>query len=101
MYKFYYIDERTYDGESTMQFIDGEAHAVVFWHLAEEVKQQSHWNYTFVKGEGYVRNEAAMPNRELRGAGPSGFSEGGVRLEELLSMEKKCPDLLKATFQER
>lgn len=83
-----------------MQFIDSEAHAAVFWHLAEEVRQQSHWNYTFVKGEGYVKNKAAMPDRELRAVGPSGFPKGGMRLEELLSMGKKSPDFFKATFQE-
>lgn len=55
--KFYFVDERTPEGESTMLAIDGDAHAVEFWKLAEEEKEQKHWCWTFVKGKGYVGNK--------------------------------------------
>lgn len=82
-YKFYFVDERTEDGESTLQFIDGEAHAVEFWKLAEEMPEQGHWCWTFVKGKGYVKNKAAMPDREFRGTGFPDLPEGGVDIEQL------------------
>lgn len=56
-YKFYFVDERTPEGESTMREIDGDAHGVEFWRLAEEEKGQKHWCWTFVKGKGYVGNK--------------------------------------------
>lgn len=64
-YKFYYVDERLENDESVMMDIDGGAHALEFWKLAHEVEGQSHWCWTFVKGDAakgeagrYVRNRA-------------------------------------------
>lgn len=93
-YKFYFVDERTEDGESTMRSIDGEAHAVEFWRLAEEIKEQSHWNWTFVKGKGYVQNRVVLPDREYRGLGIPDLPEGGLSIYDFFEMVKKNPDLL-------
>ncbi|PTB75297.1 NAD(P)-binding protein [Trichoderma longibrachiatum ATCC 18648] len=49
--KFYYVDERKADGSAAFK-IDGEAHAKLFWELAE-AKTQGPWLQTFVKGVGY------------------------------------------------
>lgn len=71
-YKFYYVDERLEDGESVVMQIDGAAHALEFWKLVHEAEGQSHWCWTFVKGDAakgeagrYVRNRAAV-DREYR-----------------------------------
>ncbi|GKT50079.1 glucose 1-dehydrogenase [Colletotrichum spaethianum] len=50
-FKFYYVDERKEDGSAAFK-IDGEAHAKLFWELAE-TKTQGPWLQTFVKGVGY------------------------------------------------
>lgn len=93
-YKFYFVDERTEEGESTMQLIDGEAHAETFWHLAEDLKEQSHWNWTFVKGKGYMKNKVVLPEREFRGAGPPDLPIGGVSLDDFLKMANENPEIL-------
>ncbi|KAK9350224.1 hypothetical protein V1523DRAFT_429265 [Lipomyces doorenjongii] len=49
--KFYYGDERKADGAAIYR-VDGEAHAKLFWELAE-AKTQGPWLQTFVKGVGY------------------------------------------------
>lgn len=97
-YKFYYVDERLENGESVMQDIDGEAHALEFWKLAHEVEGQGHWCWTFVKGDAakgeagrYVRNGLAV-DREYRllsdfGLGDlSGLPEGGMSYAEMVKM---------------
>ncbi|KAF2675329.1 putative short chain type dehydrogenase [Microthyrium microscopicum] len=50
-YKFYYADERKADG-SPKYSIDGDAHARLYWQLANDETQGS-WMQTFVKGVGY------------------------------------------------
>lgn len=97
-YRFYYVDERLEDGESVLHNIDGEAHALEFWKLAREVEGQSHWCWTFVKGDAgkgeagrYVRNRLAV-DREYRllsdfGFGDlSGLPEGGLTYAEMVKM---------------
>lgn len=97
-FKFYYVDERLEDGESVMQNIDGGAHALEFWKLAHEVGGQSHWCWTFVKGDAakgeagrYVRSRLAV-DREYRllsdfGFGDlSGLPEGGLTYAEMVAM---------------
>lgn len=49
--RFYYVDERKADGSAKYK-VDGEAHAELFWQLAEG-KEQGPWLQTFVKGVGY------------------------------------------------
>lgn len=100
-YKFYFVDERTEDGETTGISIDGAAHAVEFWRLAEEIKEQSHWNWTFVKGQGYVQNKVVLPDREFRGFGLVGLPEGGVSMDEFWKLVKKNPDGLVGLSQEK
>ena len=51
---WYFADERLPDGNPVMTDLSGEAHADAYWALAGE-KEQGPWNYTFVKGKGYVR----------------------------------------------
>lgn len=85
-FKFYYVDERTPDGRATDLAIDGEAHAVEFWRLSHEIREQSHWDWTFVKGTpgGYVPFEAQV-ERELKQLElPFEFPEGGITLTELI-----------------
>lgn len=94
-YKFYYVDERREDGESVMMDIDGAANALEFWKLTHEVEGQSHWCWTFVKGDSargeagrYVRNQAAV-DREYRLVSDFGMPdliglpEGGLTYGEL------------------
>ena len=50
--RFYYADERTYDGAPVYMAIDGEAHGKFYVELSE--KDQGPWLATFVKGKGYV-----------------------------------------------
>lgn len=54
--RFYYADQRKADGTAIYR-VDGEAHARLYWKLAEE---QTHgpWMQTFVKDEGYVKFES-------------------------------------------
>ena len=51
--RFYYGDERKADG-SAIYRVDGEAHAKLYWELAEE-KTHGPWMQTFVKGVGYTK----------------------------------------------
>ncbi|ROW15201.1 hypothetical protein VPNG_03058 [Cytospora leucostoma] len=90
-YKFYYVDERGTDGESVMLAIDGEAHALEFWKLAHKVEGQSHWAWTFVKGDvakgedgTYVRARA-LADREYRPGGVKGIPDGGLHYKELFA----------------
>ena len=55
--KWYFADERTAEGKPVMAAIDAEAHAQEYWTLAERSGEavQSAWNWTFVKGKGYVK----------------------------------------------
>lgn len=64
-YRFYFADERTPEGGSTMDLIDGNAHGEEFWKLANS-KEQAPVNYTFVKGKGYVKFESDRI-REVKG----------------------------------
>lgn len=51
---WYYADERLANGKPVMTDIDGEAHGEAFYKLATSGKQEP-WNYTFVKGTGYIK----------------------------------------------
>lgn len=51
--RFYYADERKADG-APKYAIDGDAHADIFWDLANG-KSQGPWHQTFVKGVGYQK----------------------------------------------
>ena len=97
-YRFYYVDERLENGESVMTDIDGGAHALEFWKLAHELGAQSHWCWTFVKGDAakgeagrYVRNRAAA-DREYRLLSDFGMPElnnvpeGGLTYGEMIQM---------------
>lgn len=53
LYSFYYVDERTADGAPVYNDIDGDAHAEVFFELAQKSKQEEPI-VTFVKGKGIV-----------------------------------------------
>ncbi|MCJ1444006.1 MAG: hypothetical protein MMC23_004506 [Stictis urceolatum] len=83
-YKFYYVDERNEAGESVMGDIDGEAHGEVFLELSR-MPEQGAWDWTFVKGKGYVRNKGVV-DREVRVMGLEGVPEGGWTYKELLGM---------------
>ncbi|TKA72551.1 hypothetical protein B0A55_07754 [Friedmanniomyces simplex] len=53
-YRFFYADERQYDGKMKGMALDGAAHGEFFALLAkQEVKVP--WCATFVKGKGYVK----------------------------------------------
>ncbi|KAI6080762.1 NAD(P)-binding protein [Hypoxylon rubiginosum] len=52
-YKFYYADERHEDGVYMTTDLNGDAHAEAYLELAKDPKQRS-WDYTFVRGKGYV-----------------------------------------------
>ncbi len=49
---FYYVDERTENGQSVMSAIDGRAHGEFCFELARS-EGQGPWDATFVKGIGY------------------------------------------------
>lgn len=51
---WYFADERLPDGNPVMTELSGETHADVYWDLARG-EEQGPWNFTFVKGKGYVR----------------------------------------------
>lgn len=87
-FKFYYVDERTVDGHATNMDIDGPGHAVEFWRLSHEIKEQTHWDWTFVKGTpgGYVKFEGQV-ERELKPLDlPVEVPEGGIPVDELLKL---------------
>lgn len=50
--RFYYADERQADGGPSIP-VNGPAAAEAYLELAEK-KEQGPWDYTFVKGKGYV-----------------------------------------------
>jgi hypothetical protein len=54
LFRFYYCDERTADGEPVYNNVDGQAHADVFLQLAEQEKQEEPI-LTFVSGKGIVK----------------------------------------------
>lgn len=85
-FKFYYVDERTPEGNATNMDIDGEAHAVEFWRLSHEIPEQSHWNWTFIKNSpgGYVPFEAQVERELKRLDVPLELPEGGMTLTELV-----------------
>lgn len=106
-YRFYYVDERLENDESVMINIDGGAHALEFWKLAHEVDGQSHWCWTFVKGDAakgeagrYVRNRAAA-DREYRLLSDFGLPdltdvpEGGLTYGEMFKQMGSGVDALK------
>ena len=49
--RFYYADQRAFDGRPANVSRDGPAHAEMYWNLVHEARQ-SKWLVTFVKGEG-------------------------------------------------
>jgi hypothetical protein len=49
--RFYYVDERKPDGSPKYR-VDGEAHADLFWELAQK-EVHGPWLQTFVKDIGY------------------------------------------------
>ncbi|KAF2490641.1 hypothetical protein BU16DRAFT_596931 [Lophium mytilinum] len=51
--KFYYADERKADGSPKYR-VDGDAHANLFWELAQ-AETQGPWLQTFVQGVGYKK----------------------------------------------
>lgn len=53
--QWYFADERRADGRPVMGAIDGQAHADAYWDLVDRAGTQQPWNYTFVKGKGYVK----------------------------------------------
>lgn len=85
-FRFYYVDERTPEGNATNLSIDGEAHAVGFWRLSHEIKEQSHWDWTFVKGTpgGYVAFDAQVERKIKMFEVPFELPEGGFSFEELV-----------------
>lgn len=59
---WYFADERLPDGNPVMTEVSGEAHADVYWDLVGG-RHQGPWNYTFVKGKGYVRFDDAVDHK--------------------------------------
>jgi hypothetical protein len=56
--RFYYADQREADGVPMWHGIDAEAHGEEYVKLAKDPEQEP-WLYTFVRGEGYKKFEAA------------------------------------------
>lgn len=52
--RFYYADERTPEGKMVGRDVNGEAHAELYFKLAND-KEPVAWQQTFVKGKGYVK----------------------------------------------
>jgi hypothetical protein len=50
--RYYYVDERTVNGEPMYTRLGGEGHAQHFIKLIED-KNQGPWQQTFVIGKGY------------------------------------------------
>lgn len=46
-----------------MSHLSSEAHAEIYWDLAHR-REQGPWNYTFVRGKGYVKFGGAV-DREV------------------------------------
>ncbi|KAI0179548.1 NAD(P)-binding protein [Hypoxylon sp. FL1284] len=59
-YKFYYADERHEDGTYMSSDLNGAVHGETYLELAKDPTQRA-WDYTFVKGKGYVE----FPRQEL------------------------------------
>lgn len=87
-FKFYYVDERTPEGEATNMAIDGEAHAIEFWRLSHEIEEQSHWDWTFVKGApgGYVPFASQVERTVKQVEVPFALPQGGLSLTELVKI---------------
>lgn len=51
--RFYFADERTSDAAPIFRDLGGQAYAEAYYGLAT-LKDTKPWEYTFVKGEGYV-----------------------------------------------
>jgi hypothetical protein len=49
--RFYYADQRQLDGRPVALARDGQAHADMYWELAQE-RKQSKWLVTFTKENG-------------------------------------------------
>lgn len=88
-YKFYYVDERTPEGQNVSTNIDGGAHALEFWKLVHKIEGQSHWCWTFFKGDvakgedgTYFKVRGAV-DREYVAGGIPGLPEGGLSYQEL------------------
>ena len=56
---FYYVDERTENGQPAMMKIDGQAHGEFVWFLTQQ-KEQGPWDATFVKGFGYKNFDSVI-----------------------------------------
>lgn len=54
LFRFYYADERTAQGDAAGTNVDGEAHADFYYELAGKVEPATYLQ-TFVKGQGYVK----------------------------------------------
>ena len=63
---WYFADERFEGGESMMTFLDKENHAQHYWALSQQ-RSQGPWNYTFVKGKGYVSFPDTVPDKPVVG----------------------------------
>ncbi|KAK5631134.1 hypothetical protein RRF57_006849 [Xylaria bambusicola] len=50
---FYYVDERESNGRPMYKGVNGDAHADVFFQLAQDPKQGP-WQYTFSRDNGYA-----------------------------------------------
>lgn len=83
-FRFYYVDERTPEGGATNLAVDGAAHAAEFWRLSHEVEGQGPWDWTFVKGVGYVPFAAPVEREVVAGELPFALPEGGMSLTELM-----------------
>lgn len=51
--RFYFANERNEDWSSEFKDRGGRVHAEVYYEFAE-VPEQRPWEFTFVKGDGYV-----------------------------------------------
>lgn len=56
-FKFYFVDERQAEGGPTIP-VSGESAAEMYVQLAE-YQNQGPWNFTFVRGRGYVEQTGA------------------------------------------
>lgn len=52
--RFFYADERTEEGQSKGQALDGPAHGDFYTKLAKQ-EEEIPWHATFSKGKGYVK----------------------------------------------
>ena len=59
---WYFADERFANGYPVMMKLNGEAHGEMYYKMTTEPKQGP-WNYTFVKGKGYVRFDDVVDHK--------------------------------------